>query len=364
MRNQTRIRFNSYVSQIALINGVPDATVQFTVAPAVQQKLVERIQLSSEFLSSITMQLVAEQEGQKIGIGVTRPISGRTNTAANNRRQPTDPTDTGELDTYRCEKTDFDWAIPYAKLDAWRHRPEFETILRDAILKQQGRDTIMTGWHGTSVALQTDREANPLLQDVNKGWLHKIRTVAPARWLADGALTPDATQAIYVASGVELFNQDANTGAGNADTAKADYVNLDALVIDAVELLDEWQRDSTDLVVIVGRDLVHDKYFPMINTAADKAMEIEARDRILRSEKQIGGLPAVRVPFFPARALLITSLDNLAIYEQEETRRRQLKEESEYNRVANYESANVAYVVEDYGKAALVENIVLAPKPA
>jgi hypothetical protein len=68
------------------------------------------------------MQLVAEQEGQKIGIGVTRPISGRT-TAANNRRQPTDPTDTGELDTYRCEKTDFDWAIPYAKLDAWRHRP-------------------------------------------------------------------------------------------------------------------------------------------------------------------------------------------------------------------------------------------------
>jgi predicted GNAT superfamily acetyltransferase len=32
--------------------------------------------------------------------------------------------------------------------------------------------------------------------------------------------------------------------------------------------------------------------------------------------------------------------------------------------VANYESANVAYVVEDYGKTALVENIVLAAKPA
>jgi hypothetical protein len=306
------------------------------------------------------MQLVAEQEGQKIGIGVTRPISGRTNTAANNRRQPTDPTDTGELDTYRCEKTDFDWAIPYAKLDAWRHRPEFETILRDAILKQQGRDTIMTGWHGTSVARRPTARPTPASgrqQGLAAQDPHRRPGPLAGRWRAH----PDATQAIYVASGVELFNQDANTGAGNADTAKADYVNLDALVIDAVELLDEWQRDSTDLVVIVGRDLVHDKYFPMINTAADKAMEIEARDRILRSEKQIGGLPAVRVPFFPARALLITSLDNLAIYEQEETRRRQLKEESEYNRVANYESANVAYVVEDYGKAALVENIVLAP---
>jgi len=360
MRNETRILFNSYVSQIALINGVPDATVQFTVAPVVQQTLVERIQQSSEFLSSINMELVPAQEGDKVGIGVTRTIAGRTNTANNNRRQPSDPTDSAEIDGYRCEKTDFDWAIPYAKLDAWRHKPDFETILRDAILKQQGRDTIMIGWNGTSVAPQTDRAANPLLQDVNKGWLHKIRTVAPARWLNDGALTADGTKAIYVASGVDLFNPDA----GNAATARADYVNLDALVIDAIELLDEWQRDSTDLVVIVGRDLVHDKYFPMINNAGDKATEQEARDRILRSDKQIGGLPAVRVPFFPARALLITSLDNLSIYEQEETRRRQLKDESEYNRMANYESANVAYVVEDYGKSALVENIVLAPKPA
>jgi hypothetical protein len=68
----------------------------------------------------------------------------------------------------------------------------------------------------------------------------------------------------------------------------------------------------------------------------------------------------VRVPFFPANALLITSLENLAIYEQEETRRRQLKDEGEYSRVANYESANLSYVVEDYGKTALVENIRLA----
>jgi hypothetical protein len=123
MRNATRVLFNSYVSQIALINGVPDASVQFTVAPAVQQTLVERIQQSSEFLSSISMILVPDQEGQKVGIGVTRPISGRTNTANNTRRQPTDPTDTSEMDTYRCEKTDFDWAIPYAKLDAWRTSP-------------------------------------------------------------------------------------------------------------------------------------------------------------------------------------------------------------------------------------------------
>lgn len=359
MRNETRLLFNAYVSQIALINSVPDATTQFTVNPVVEQKLEERMTLSSEFLGSINVMPVIQQEGQKIGLGTTRSIAGRTDTSGNNRRQPTDPTDSSDLGTYRCEKTDFDWALSYAKLDAWRHKPEFETMIRDAIVRQQALDRIMIGWNGTSVAVATNRATNPLLQDVNKGWLHWIRTLAAARYLKDGSLTGAGPDKIYVASGVELYNP----AAANAATAKADYVNLDALVYDAVELLDEWHRDGTDLVVICGRDLVSDKYFPMINNAGDKATEQEARDRILRSEKQIGGLPAVRVPYFPANALLITSLDNLSIYYQEGTRRRFLKDEPEYNRIANYESVNEAYVVEDYGKVALVENIVLAAKP-
>lgn len=364
MRNETRALFNAYVSQIALLNSVPDATAKFTVAPVVEQKLEEVIKESSEFLQRIEIVPVVEQEGDKVGVGVTRPLAGRTNTAGGNRRTPTDPTDTSDLGRYRCEQTNFDHAIRYSKIDAWRHRPEFQTLLRDAIAKQQGRDRIMIGWNGTSVAAQTDRAANPLLQDVNKGWLYKIRTHATVRHLQDGSLTVKsdgtnnaALKAIYVAEGV-LFN------GNNATAAEADYVNLDALAYDAVNLLDEWHRDDTDLVVIVGRDLVDDKYFPIINKAANTASEIEARDRILESAKQIGGKPAVRVPFFPANAMLITSLDNLAIYVQEGSRRRQLRDEPALDQIENYESVNEAYVVEDYGRAALVENIVMGKAPA
>lgn len=349
MRNETRILFNAYVSQIALLNSVPSATEMFSVAPAVEQKLEERIQHSSEFLSRINFYTVVQQEGDKVGIGTTRTIAGRTNTAGGTRRTPTDPTDTYDHGRYRCEQTNFDWAIRYAKLDAWRHKPEFQTLLRDAILKQQGRDRIMIGWNGTSVAAATDRGANPLLQDVNKGWLYKIRTFAPGKVLDDGDLSTAPTKAIYVGNGVV--------------GTEVDYINLDALVYDAIELLAEWNRDDTDLVVIVGRDLVHDKYFNIINEAGDKATEQEARDRILRSEKQIGGLPAVRVPFFPANALLITRLDNLSIYAQEETRRRMLKDEPELDQIANYESVNEAYVVEDYDLTAFVENIVMGKVP-
>ncbi|HEY0624682.1 phage major capsid protein, P2 family [Sphingomonas sp.] len=358
MRNATRLLYTAYVSQIALINGVASATEQFTVAPVVQQKLVEVQQSQSDFLTRINLVVVPEQEGDKVGVGVTRTIAGRTNTAAGNRRTPTAATDTSDGGRYRCEKTNFDTAIKYSTLDAWRHRPEFQQLVRNAILKRQGMDRILIGWHGTSVAAQTDRAANPLLQDVNKGWLYKIRTFAPERVLNDGALSTNPTKAIYVGKG-EVYNE----AEDNAATAEVDYVNLDAVVMDAVELLDEWQRDDTELVVICGRDLVHDKYFNIVNEAGDTATEQLARD-VLLSDKKVGGLRAARVPGFPAGALLITRLDNLSIYEQEDTRRRHLKDEPALDQVENYESVNEAYVVEEYGLCALVENIVMGKKPA
>jgi len=368
MRNATRVLFSAYVSQVALLSGIAadDAKAYFSVDPAVAQKLEEKIQQSSEFLQKINFVTVEQQEGDKVGVGVTRPIAGRTDTSAGGKRNPGDPTDTSDLGRYRCEQTNFDYAFRYSKLDAWSHRPEFQTLLRDTIVKQQGRDRIMIGWNGTSVAATTDPVANPLLQDVNLGWLYKIRTHAPERVLADGDLTvkSDGTdnaglKAIYVADGV-LYNEDEDI----AVTAEADYANIDALAYDLIELMDEWHRDDTDLVVICGRDLVHEKYLNVINAAGDQATEMEARNRILTLPKQVGGKTAVMVPFFPANAMLVTSLDNLSIYAQQGTRRRMLRDEPDYDRVANYESVNESYVVEDYGRCAFAENIVMGKAPA
>lgn len=367
MRKETRAFFNSYCSQIALVNHVDSATVQFAVDPSIEQKLEGRMAERSDFLSAINVIPVTQQEGQVLGLGTNRTIAGRTDTSGGNRREPSDPTGNAEKVRYLCKQTNFDWARRYPLLDAWRHRPEFETLLRDAILDQQSRDRIMIGWHGTSAADTTNRLTNPLLQDVNIGWLHKIRTKAAAQVMEDGNLTVYSNgannpnvEAIYVKAGVALYDE----SLANKATAKADYSSLDALVLDAKRLIPDWWRGDTDLVVIVGHDLVDDKYFNIAQTAGTTATEVEATDRILRSDKQIGGLPAVRVPFFPADAILITKLSNLSIYWQEETRRRQLKDESEYDRIANYESVNEAYVVEEYELCALVENIVIGEAPA
>ncbi|MGE9715608.1 P2 family phage major capsid protein, partial [Escherichia coli] len=81
-----------------------------------------------------------------------------------------------------------------------------------------------------------------------------------------------------------------------------------------------------------------------------------AADMII-SQKRMGGLQAVRAPFFPPNALLITRLDNLSIYWQEDTRRRSVIDNPKRDRIENFESVNEAYVVEYYRCAALEENI-------
>lgn len=362
MKTTTRIKLAAFVSQIAVLNSLPalaepgNGTTKFNVAPNVEQKLEDRLRNSSEFLQAINVIPVSEQEGAVLGVGVSRSMAGRTDTSGGARRNPTAIGGATEKHRYLCRKTDFDWSQRYAVIDAWAHRPEFQTLLRDDILAQQAEDRITIGFNGTSAAATTDRDANPLLEDVNEGWLHKIRTDAPAQVMADGF----EAGAIYIKTGVELYDSEAD----NAATAKADYSSLDALVLDAKRGIHPRHRGSNDLVVIVGHDLLDDKYFNIAQKTGATATEVEATDRIIRSSKMLGGLEAIRVSGFPGNAVMITKLSNLSIYWQEGTRRRQLKDEPEFDRVANYESVNEAYVVEEYELAVLIENIVNGEKPA
>ena len=334
MRNDTRVLFNAYLHQLATLNSLDISAIssKFTATPSVQQKLESRMQESSQFLRSINIFPVNELKGEKIGIGVSGTIAGRTDTSSSGERSTRDVsalTDTG----YECKKTDYDTHITYAKLDAWAKFPNFQILLRDAILQRCALDRMMIGFNGTSAAATTNRGTNPLLQDVNIGWLQKIRTDAASHVMDEGAVTGKVTYGV-----------------------SADYKNLDALVFDALNtLVEPWHRQDTQMVAIVGRSLMHDKLFPIVNNN-DAPTERLAAD-IIMSQMRLGGLPAVQVPYFPDDAIAITRLDNLSIYYQEGGRRRAVVDNPKRDRIENYESSNDAFVVEDYDMVALVENI-------
>jgi P2 family phage major capsid protein len=335
MRNETRKAFNGYLGQIAALNGlaVSDVSNKFSVTPTAQQKLEVKLQQSSAFLGRINIIGVTEQLGEALGLVASSTIAGRTNTSGNGRRSGRDVTGL-EKNEYVCKQTDYDTFMPYAKLDAWAKFPDFQTRISKVIVDRCALDRIMIGWNGTSAADTTDRAANPLLQDVNIGWLEKIRTKAPARVMAAGEVAGKITF-------------------GHAD---ADYKNLDALVYDArMTLVGEAHREDPDMVVIVGSDLMHDKLFPLVANN-DAPTEQLAADIVI-SQRRLGGMQAMVVPYFPAGKVLITSLDNLSIYYQEGARRRAVLERPERNGIETFESSNDAFVIEDYDRCALVENV-------
>lgn len=332
MRNQTRVAFNAYLEQIAKLNGVASAIEKFTVEPSIQQRLETKMQESSGFLGRINIVGVPEQQGEKLGLGITSPIASTTNTTTTDRA-PIDPTDIDQKG-YHCTQTNSDTFLTYAKLDLWAKFPDFQTRIRDAILARQALDRIMIGWNGTSRAATSNRGTNPLLQDVNKGWIQHYREQAPARVMSE----------VVEASG------EINIGAAG------DYKTLDALVYDMVNnLLEPWYQEDTELVAICGRELLADKYFPLINATQAPSEQLAAD--IVVSQKRIGNLPAVRVPYFPANAVMVTRLDNLSIYYQEGARRRTIEDNAKRDRIENYESSNDAYVVEDFGVGCVAENI-------
>lgn len=335
MRNDTRKLFNAYLQQLASLNGVDDVTTKFAVDPTVSQKLETRIQESSDFLSKINVISVTEQAGEKVGLGVSGPVASTTDTTAQERQTR----DLSALDArgYFASQTNFDTHIRYAKLDAWAKFPDFQARIRDAIIKRCALDRIMIGWNGTARAATSNPATNPLLQDVNIGWLQKMRVENAARVMAE------------VAQGSGKIE----IGAGK------DFENIDAMVFAMVnELLEPWYQEDSELVVICGRKLLADKYFPIVNQN-HKPTETLAADLVI-SQKRIGNLPAVRVPYFPANGLMVTRLDNLSIYAQEGTRRRTVVDNAKRDRIENYESVNEAYVIEDLGCAAMAENIELS----
>ena len=340
MRNVTRLAYNAYLSQQAKLNGVPSATEKFAAAPSVQQKLETRIQESSEFLKRINIMGVAEQTGEKLGLGVSGTIASRTDTSGAGTRSTQDATSMTD-DGYVCKQTNYDTHLRYATLDAWAKFPDFQARVRDSVLQRCALDRIMIGFNGNSAAATTNRATNPLLQDVNIGWLQKLRANAAARVMVQGAVANKVSYGTH---------------------ADADYKNLDALVYDAYKsLLDPWFAEDPLLVAIVGRDLMHDKLFPLV-ADNDAPTERLAADIVI-SQRRLGGLTAMVAPHFPAGKVLVTRLDNLSIYYQDGARRRAVVDKPEKDRVEFFESSNDAYVVEDYGMCALVENIEVKDAP-
>jgi P2 family phage major capsid protein len=341
MQTITRGAFNGFTTALSQQLGGNIRNELVTYPPEAQQTAFIRASEKADFLKKTNTVPVDAQIGQRVGIGISRPIASRTDTALEDRATK----DVLELagDTYHATQTNFDSHASYKTLDAWAHIGDFGKMYSESLSLQQARDRLMIGFNGTSVEAKSDLQANPLLQDVNVGWLEKVRLNEPHRIMG------------YDSDGVA--NDDSfSVGQGG------EYGSLDALAFDLISnLLDNWHQGADDLVLLVGREVWTHHGLSLL---ANSTMPTErAALQSWFAAQTVAGLPCVMPPFFPARAVVVTSYSNLSIYYQLGTLRRAIIDNPKRDRVEEYRSQNEAYVVEDYGKFAGVRNgAILLPK--
>lgn len=345
MQPHTRSVFNAYTKGVGdwLGYGQDIKNEKVAYPPAMQQQAYSKSAEQCAFLKEVNHVPVTAQLGQRVGIGVSKPTASRTDTDIEERKTRYIADLSG--DTYHAVQTNFDTHIDYRTLDAWAHMTDFGKIYGGHLALQGARDRLMIGFNGVEAAKVSDPNTNKLLQDVNIGWLEKVRRNEPDRLMGYGS-----------------------DGVANSDTWQVGqggkYPTLDALVFDMIiNLLDAWHQGADDLVVLVGRDIWTAHGMTLLGNSS-----LPTERQALQSwfaAQTVAGLPCVMPPFFPSRGLVVTSYKNLSIYYQLGTLRRAVIDNPKRDRVEEYRSQNEAYVVEDFGKFAGVRNgAILLPDGA
>jgi P2 family phage major capsid protein len=317
MRRSTRIQFSKLQDSLMRAYETKDLTKTFDIEPPTERKILNKVQDSDRFLQQINMSTVTDSKGQALELGVSGLFAKRTDIS----KGPRMPRALGGMEGTEWETafTEFDVSIAYESLDAWARYPDFQQRYMDQVYRIIALNRLLIGWHGKEAAKKTDPETNPNGEDVNYGWLARLKKEKQDHYL--GAAEDETI----------------TLGKGG------DYKNLDTLVFDLFELIPEANRTGNE-VAIIGRELLaYDANKNLVLNADDS----RRKPHVMTMTNSYAGLQAISASYFPPRALLITDPLNLHLYTQEGASRRQQKEEPEYNRIAEYMSCNDTYTIAD-----------------
>lgn len=326
----SQLAFSAMLTAMASTYGVESVAQSFAVEPSIHQELTDKIVLQSEFLKRINVMPVTELVGEKILGSASGLVTTRTDTTGAGERSARELIAMGQKG-YQLYQTDMDTAIRYIMIDTWAKFPDLVQRYQRYIMRAIATNKAMIGWHGTSVAATTDPEANPLGEDVNKGWLQILREQAAAQVMTGG-----------------------NTAGKIVIGASGDFENLSSMVHSAYTLIPEEHADAGDLVAIVGRELLLRDKGKVYDAHGETPSERE-KVEMAQTINSYGGLTTYTVPYFPQRGVLVTSFNNLSMYYQEGSMRRSIEDNPKKNRYEDYMSQNEGYVVEELEKAAYIE---------
>ncbi len=326
LSSQAAQLIEEYSSSLAASNSITNPEKRFSISPVIETKLRQAILESDAFLKMLTVETVDQISGQVIDVGTGGLLTGRVKDGRYRAKLSHDG------NTYQLVETDSCACIAWETMTQWANsgKPgEFIKLMNNAATRNFALDMLRIGWHGTSVAETTNPSDNPHGEDVNKGWLQIVKEKRNEQVLSSAKLDP--------------------TG----KTAGA-YKNLDALVNDLVNTtIHEVFQEDTDLVVLVGRDLVSAEQHRLLS-AAETPTEHKAAQSLA---KTIDGKKAYIPPFFKRNQIIVTPPKNLQILIQKGTQWRKARNEEDRKQFENSFLRMEGYGVGNFDKFAAIEAV-------
>jgi P2 family phage major capsid protein len=320
-----------FAVQLSKSYGVETVNKQFNITGPQETKLKAALLESVEFLSLITVMEVDQIKGQVVKVGNYSIATGRKGGARFVTGQGVDG------HTYELTETDSCSALTWALLSVWANagnQKQFMQLMNQNATQRFALDMLRVGFNGTSQAADTDPVANPLGQDVNKGW-HKI--------VSEKAAGQIMTDPMFF---------DVNGG--------GDYQTLDAIATELKNtLIHPALRSDPRLVVLVGSDLTAVAQTSMMNKANTPSEKVAAQ----KMDKQIGGMHAYTPPFFPGKRIVVTMLSNLHIYTQRGTKQRKSENVEDRKQYEDKYWRNEGYAIEEFEAYAAVDESAMTIGP-
>jgi P2 family phage major capsid protein len=320
---QVQTCLNHYSALMAKAFGVPEHELgkQFSVSEPMEMVLRQALLASTEFLGMITVLDVDQIKGQVVQVGAGALYTGRNRDGRFRRDIGVDG------NTYELTETDSCARLTWATLCTWANAGnpgQFVQLVADFSNKSFALDMLRIGFNGFVIAAITDPSIYPLGEDVNIGWQQLARN-----WNG-------GSQVVKAADGDKIyFNPD---GPG-------DYKTLDEMASDLINTtIDPVYRQDPRLVVLVGTDLVAAAQAKLYSEATKPTEQIAVQ----QLAKSIAGRKAYLPPFFPGNGMWVTTLDNLHIYTQRNTRKRKAADNDDTKAFENQYWRMEGYAVGEY----------------
>lgn len=297
---------------------------------ATEISLNRDIQSFSSFLQFVNVLPRKHQKGGSLGIGSQGRVTQTTDTKGGTARRVQTPNDSA-LNEYQMVKAHSDFGLHDDDIDSMSEYDDWADLYREAFMEAMANDRIIIGWHGLEHALTSDKTANPLLEDVNTGWLELLRQRASGQVLTGGATAGELK-------------------IGSA--AGSDYANLDHLVQDLYQGIPVHRR-TPGMTAMIAETLMGyaegGYYKEQAGTPTEKS---HIREKAITGV--YGGLDAVPAPYMPQTSIVITGLkrngqrmSNLSIYWQKESWRRKAEYKAELETSIDWNARREAYHIEN-----------------